>query len=373
MFHRNARYYAILTLLEALLVWHLSHDFKSARRRFVTAALILTVMFHTHPLAAGCAGLALVLFCLLANRQALLSYTAASAIGFGLWLSWYVALGPYLSETPMAISLIASDFRLWLDKFVAGLTATVLSADHVGCLPLGLWLGALICLFARDRRSFAAMWRQPLPTFVLLGFAVQAVVTAALLGSESAAHNLFLRYMPHLLVLSLVALFVVLNAAISRAAVYIAACVAAVALNALSLYFWLDRETPITWVAPVYAELLSPPESWWELLVPKLRHEAIAAPNRDTKILSLPPWTQDVALFYLGDLYIVLPYLQSPNEEVLQALRASWGRRGSGDCWVDRSGSSTLSTHSRRLRRATSWARKSPSTESARTMVVGRN
>jgi hypothetical protein len=255
-------------------------------------------------------------------------YASASLIGFSTWLAWYLALGPYVSETPLVLSLIKTDPRLWLEKFVIGLGAAFVDADAVGCLPLGLWLGVLIWLFVRDRRGFWALWRQPLPTFVLLGFLIQAIVMAALLGSESAAHHSYLRYMPHLLVLALVALFVVLNAAISRTAVYVVACALAVVLNVFTLSFWTHayaREVPVTWVAPVYSELVSPPETFWDLAVARFRQEALASPDPDAKIMSLPPWTQEVVLFYLGDQYVALPYLESPKPEVLEVLRADLG------------------------------------------------
>ena len=258
-------------------------------------------------------------------------YAAASAIRFGTWLAWYVALGPYLTETPLVLSLITSDPRLWLEKFLAGLGAAFVDADAVGCLPLGLWLGTLSWLFVRDRPAFRELWRQPLPTFILLGFLIQALVMAALLGSESAAHHSYLRYMPHLLVLSLVSLFVVLNAAITRTTVYLAACVIAVGLNVLTLSFWTKaygRDVPVTWVAPVYAELISSPETFWDRLVARFRPEASASPDRDTKILSLPPWTQEVVLFYLGDQYIATPVSRITARGGAAGI-TRWSRRSS--------------------------------------------
>jgi hypothetical protein len=326
LFQRSARYYSILILLYSVLVWHLSADFKRPRARFLTAVAIFVLLFHTHPFAAACSAGSLLLFCGLIRRSLLPSYGIAAGLGFLSWLAWYECLGPPLSSSHVALSLFFSNFALWSWTFVSALRAMPLDLDVVGGLPLLAVVLAGGWAFARHRQALRDFGRDPLVGFVLLNLAVQAVAAAVLLGGETAAQFAILRYLPHLVVFGLLACFLLLHAAVCPRAGYLLACVGLVACNLGALSYWTkpaDRPVPISWLAPVYSEIFAPPESPWEILATRLRGEPPApAP---AVIGVLPAWSQDIAIFYLGDRFLIPPVLQPPVDQLLPAIHRVLG------------------------------------------------
>jgi len=328
LFQRNARYYSLLILLYAVLVWHLSTNFKSAKTRFIVALLVLILLFHTHPYAAACCSVALLAFCLIFRREALLVYFFSSCIAFLSWLVWYELLGPLLGTTPFRIWLITSNFSFWFKAFFMGFFANIVDLDVVGCFPILLWMALFAFLLLQGRKAVLDILREPLFSFIFLNILIQAVATAALFCYETTAMYSILRYMPHLLVFAMISCFVVLNYAVPMRSLYLLVCMFAVVFNFLTLSFWAapySRKVPYSWFIPVYSEIFQPPENAWDVIVAKLRSESDNSPDRDSVIVALPDWTDDIAIFYLGDRYLVRPILDESAEECEQSIRKVMG------------------------------------------------
>jgi hypothetical protein len=328
LFQRNARYYPILILLYSVLVWHLLRKFKSSRNHFILASLIFVLFFHTHPFAAMCSCLSLIAFCLFFCREDLLSYFFAFAVGFASWLIWYQILGPTIAEADFAISLINTNFSIWFKMYYTGLWATLVDMDVAGCLPLLLWSAVLAALLARRRSALRNLFREPMYAFVFLNILIQAVAGAALFGFESSAKYSMLRYQPHLLVFGLLASFMVLDAAITSKSLYWCACIFAAACNLLTMSFWVKpffRHVPASWLLPVYSEIFRPRQNAWDLAIARMESESRHVTGPDSVMLSLPPWTREIAIFYLGDRYLIRPVVHKPTEPCEEALRRVMG------------------------------------------------
>jgi len=305
-------------------------DFKSPRNHFILASLIFVLFFNTHPIAAMCSALSLVMFCLFFRREVLVSYSCACGVGFASWFIWYQLLGPSLGELPLSISLIKTHFSLWFKMFCTGLWAAVADMDVVGCFPLLLWTALLAFLLMRGRNVLRNIFRERLYAFVFLNILIQAVAGSALLGFETSAKYAPLRYEPHLLVFGLVASFMVLNAAIASKSLYLFAGMLAVASNFLTVSFWakpLSRTVPASWLVPVYSEIFRPRENAWDHVVSRLESESTNARGHDIVMASLPRWTQNIAIFYLGDRYLVRPILNEPADDCLQSLHRIMGEQ----------------------------------------------
>ncbi|HEY2881100.1 MAG TPA: hypothetical protein VGJ15_01675 [Pirellulales bacterium] len=341
-FQRNARYYSILIFLYSVLVWTVSTEFKTGKTRGLIAASVFVFLFHTHPLAAACSGVSLLVYCGLFERKTLAVYAAATAVGFAAWLAWYLALGPALGESETAISHIGADFSGWLQSLGSGIAATIFDLDAVDCFPLLAWLGVMGLLLVRNRKSAAALFKSPLPCLVLLNLAIQIVATAAIFGTETGQHYALLRYEPHLLLFSLLTLFVMAgelfgcgvsaenpNAqALSPKIGCALACGLVAALNVFTVSYWYDpypREIPISWVPPVYSEVFSPPENVWDAIIAELNKKSSDAGDRNTVLAAAPAWTDEALIFYLGDRFLVPPMFDPPSPACEEAIRQRLG------------------------------------------------
>jgi uncharacterized membrane protein YhaH (DUF805 family) len=322
LFQRNARYYPILILLYACLVWHLSKDFKNGKVRFATACVIFVLLFHTHPFAAVCTAAALLLFCLYCRRPDLPGYLAAAGLGFVSWIAWDKALGPPLISSPLfQTGAVFPDLGAWCGAFLHSLLATVVDLDAVGSLPLLLLSAAGAVLFVCNRKDLIGLCREPLFGLTLIGILVQAAASAAVFGTETASKFALLRYLPHLAVFATVACFVALDKAVSAAAPFLGLCAAAVACNFATFSHWaapFGRQVPASWTGAVYSEIFNPATGAWDDVIAKLRHAGAARRGVERTIIALPPWTQSMIVFYLGDDYFV------PPESV---IRSSMGPR----------------------------------------------
>jgi hypothetical protein len=78
-------------------------------------------------------------------------------------------------------------------------------------------------------------------------------------------------------------------------------------------------------VAPVYRELIAPPETAMNPIIARLRNESSRRPENNEKIAVFPPWTNNVALFYLGDKYFLPPGVDAAAVECKQAIRTVLG------------------------------------------------
>jgi hypothetical protein len=326
LFQRNARYYPLLILIYAVLVWHLLREFKSPRNHFILASLIFVLFFHTHPFAAVCSSLSLIAFCLFFRRAVLAPCFFACCIGFASWFIWYRLLGPSLAETALPISLLKTNFGLWFKTFRTGLWATIVDMDAVDCVPILLWTAVLAVLLIRGRNALRSLFREQLYAFVFVNILIQTVASAAFFGFENSNQYSLLRYAPHLLVFGLVCTFMVLNSVIASKSFYLFVGMFAVAFNFLTISFWanpLSRGIPASWLFPVCSEIFRPRQNVWDLVVSRFGSESKNASGQDTVVVFLPVWTQEVAIFYLGDRYLIRPML--PAAECVQSLRKTMG------------------------------------------------
>ncbi len=328
LFQRNARYYSLLILIYAILTWHLLKDSKSSRNRLVATSLIFILFFHTHPFAALCSSLSLIVFGLFFRRAALVQYIFACGIGFACWLIWYQLLGPSLAETDLPIFVIKTDFSLWFKTFRSDLWATIIDMDAVDCLPILLWAVLLAAFLSQGRNTLRNFFQEPLYAFVFINILIQVVASAAVFGTDTSDDYSLLRYAPHLLVFGLVCTFMALNAVIVSKSFYLFASMFAVAFNLLTITFWakpVSRNIPASWLFPVYSEIFRPRENAWDVVVSRLENESKNVPGHDTTLGFLPDWTQEVAIFYLGDRYLISPTLDEPATECKQTLRNIMG------------------------------------------------
>lgn len=321
LLQRNARYYSLLILLYAALLWLLETEPAGGAEeagdplrsgiRLAALSTVLFLLFQTQPFAAACAAGSLLAYGWIWRRARIKGYALASLAGFAPWLLWYLSLGPALAPTGTTLEEAGKYFGGWLWVTGDGLAGTAIDFDMVGCLPLlaGALLVAAACL--KRRRD---LLRRPLFGLVAINLAAQTMATAALLGFETAGRFAILRYMPHLLVFSLAALLVMLEELVASAALWGLASLALVGTNLGTLCFWAhpwSRRPPVSWVPPVYGEILHPADTALPDALARLR--AAGDPGRPQVLFVSPAWTQDVAIFYLGDRYVVSPQFGSAS------------------------------------------------------------
>jgi hypothetical protein len=318
LFDRNARYYPILVLLFACLVWHMGASFRSGRVRFAVSTALFVLLFHTHTLVALGIASALVLHCALWMRERLAGYLASAAIGFCSWAAWIRAMGPPLTDSPLFQTWApVNGLGDWCAVFLQGILSMVVDMDAVGALPLLVLAAAAAYLWARNRPALAGLAREPLVGFVLLAVLVQAVGTAAVSGTETAAKLAILRYMPHLAVLGVAACLVILDRVIVPRAAFAAGALLLVATNLGTLSFWaspLGRSVPWSWAVPAYSDILAPGPDALDGVIAALRASPPPSWAGDRAVIPVPAWTQATLIFYLGDLYIIPPdYSHQPG------------------------------------------------------------
>lgn len=344
LFQRNARYYSLLILLYAMLVWHVSRGFRKPRNGLFSASVILILLFHTHPFVAGCCSISLVLYCLLARREATARYAVACSVGFASWCVWYVLLGSSPGGGRLFVALDRGTLGDWVAALLTGVIANGIDFDAVGSLSLLLCTATAAMLFVRRRTAPLTWLKDPIPAFVLLNVVVQAVLTSALLGTETTANYAFLRYMPHLVVFGMLAGFVLLSRAITRPAIHLPVCAAVICVNVFTLSFWVQpsgRTVPLSWMHAVYSEILWPGDTAWEETVSRLRAQSQGPRGTQTVLLGLPPWTQGILIFYAGDRYLVGPIFKVPSDGIERALKNVLGEaetehlRGTPEWLVD--------------------------------------
>ncbi|HVW19655.1 MAG TPA: hypothetical protein VHC86_00425 [Opitutaceae bacterium] len=307
LFQRNARYYSLLVLGYAVLLWLLSAPFRRPWIRPAGVGAVFVLLFHTQPFAAACAGGSLFLFALLFRRGEAAALLLAAVAGFASWLAWYAALGPGLAASATTLESITSDFSGWLSVFADGLFAMVLDLDAVGAVPLLLLAVALGMALPRRSRVLGLL-REPLVGLVGINLVVQAVATAGLLGYETADRFAILRYMPHLLLFSLAGLAVALEG-LGTGGAALAALAVAVLSNLASASFWIQPRAgrvPLSWMPAVAGEIFHPPPDALAAAVGELR--ASAPPGAPAPVLFVSPaWARDTAIFYLGDRFLISP------------------------------------------------------------------
>ncbi len=340
LFQRSARYYPLLILIYSVLAWHLMRGKGNRTPHFLSASVIFVLLFQTHPFAAACTALAVVAYCITFRWDTVWPYLGAAGIGLFSWQAWAYLLGPSLAESHTILPILENDFGRWLQLFGTGLLASIVDLDAVNCLPLLLGAGLLVVFFLR--RRLPALFQEQLVAFIFLTVLIQTVATAAVFGSEGNHYYAILRYEPHLLIFILLLFFLILHRLVAQPELHLFACFVVVVCNFATLSYWahpLGREVPASWVFPVYSEIFQPVPPAWQDIAARLDADPATARQRDVTIVSVPPWTGDAAIFYLGDRYLVRPVLDLPAVRPNQALQANLGaealaRLKSGPTWV---------------------------------------
>jgi len=325
LFQRSARYYPLLVVLFAALCWHAASGPRRRGPRLALATALFVLLFHTHvAVATGC-GLSALIFCALRRRALAWEYAIAAGGGLLAWLVWYRGLGPSLGPATTQLDLLAREPGRWLAQTLAAFAATWLDFDLAGAFPIVLW-AALAALLWR-RRALARLWRDPLVAFLLVSLIVQTLLSAAVFGTETGYGYSLLRYHAHLVVALGMLGALALDAAVAPAAGPAALLALWLACNPLALSFWIGREgrsVPASWVPPVVAEILRPRAEAWDQALQTLR--AADGPS-DEVLLAMPPWTQEVALYYLGDRYLVPPLFTPDAGGAEAAFRRAVGEQ----------------------------------------------
>jgi len=331
MFQRNARYYPILILLYAVVLWLLSRDFRSRKWHTLAALLVFVLFFNTHSAAAmGCA-FALLLFCSLVRRQMLPVYLVAAGGGFLSWFVWYQLLAPALGDSGLYLPLINLNPWHWLEGFFIATAAGLLDLDAVNLLPVFLW-GGLLEILPWNRRATCVL-KDPVAQFILLTLLVQAAANAAVFGCETMNSHSLLRYICYAAAFAMVPCFMLLDAIIRNRFLFAAVSMLVVSFNLLTVSFWASpfpRKVPVSWLAPVYSEILNPPENSWDVAVARLRSEPASASHDDAVLAVSPGWCQEGAIFYLGSRYLVPPDFNEMGRERTQVFRRIIGEQAFG-------------------------------------------
>ena len=330
LFQRSARYYSLLILLYAVLLWHLTAEFKSRRIRLFTAGLIFILFYHTHVVAGLGSSFSLLLFCLLFRKERFVEYLLAAGAGLLCWLVWYLLLAPPLGRMALPLLLVRANFGHWLKLFLTSLAATVVDFDVIDCFPILLWAALLGFLLLKNRPALWRIFKDPISTFILLSFCVQTVMVAAVFGSETVLRYAILRYLCQFAGVMLIPCFVLVNSVVRSRVLYVFVCIFAVAFNLLTLSFWakpFPRDVPASWLVPVYSEIFHPREDAWDKTIARLHDDQPVSADRERVIVTQPSWTQELVIFYLGDRYLVPPLFRAREGEAEQQVHRVIGEQ----------------------------------------------
>jgi hypothetical protein len=200
--------------------------------------------------------------------------------------------------------------------------------DAIDCVPLFFWTMLIAVLIYRGRKTIADMIRDPLPVFVFINIIVQVAATAVVFGyvkeyGFTKTHGIlsYIRFMPHLLVFAMISGFILLNSIIPFKRLYLISCAVVIVFNPFTISYWaspFSREVPISWMPPVYSEIFYPPENIWDVLISHLGDELHDPTDNESAIRTLPNYTQDVAIYYLGDRYFIQLKLDEPTEKYVR-------------------------------------------------------
>ncbi|MFO0946357.1 MAG: glycosyltransferase family 39 protein [Planctomycetota bacterium] len=350
LFHRNARYFPVLTLTCVLALWLLTRKDGSKSARFVSLSLISAVMFNAHPLAAALTFASFAVMAFLARRDRLGETLVSGAVGFASWFLIYFPKKPVGSVPPTIASSQASGIGDWLSNFVSGMIAGFADLDFVNGLPLVFAFLIISFSLAFVRSRFLVVARYPLTIFVVVNLLLQIVATAALSGSETQWHYAVLRYMPHLFVLLPLPLFLLVETwfgepedgrvrkvefserrrspnqtpessrplpAVTqgrKAALLVVVPIFLLNVGGVSLFTQPaeGRRWHVSWWLPVYKEIFQPPTDPMLKLFQTLRDQAPA--STDTPIQVVPKFLNDVFTYYVGDRYLIAPDVEASSD-----------------------------------------------------------
>lgn len=313
LFQRNCRYFSILILAFVILMWLLAaHRGRRPWHAACTTAAVAIAMFHTHPLAALCSfGSATVLIAFM-DRSRLRSLLVATAIGCGSWMAWFAALGPAAHPDAAAPPPVWSHPGAWASRTAEAVWISIADLDYVNAIPLLAWLIVLAAAILLNKSRLPDAWQSILPRLVATNLLVQILFVAAFSGSEGNAALQFslLRYMPHLVLVAPVPLWLLLERQATRRVAW-AVFLAVMCFNVGTVSFWLPhlplRRSVVSWWPSVYEECwAAEPDALAAAIEFIQRRGADDAP--DAVIRVEPQFLNDVLIFYLGRRYLIAPW-----------------------------------------------------------------
>lgn len=330
LFARNARYYSVLAFLFVLLLWVFTAAPWPRRWRAGAMLALSILLFHTHPLAAATALGALVLVAWFTQRPDTGPVALAAAGGLGSWGLWYFSLTPIPNPDPSS-SLLAHPGLLF-SQFVESLRAFILDLDFVNVFPLIATAALLaICLLFR-RGPLKTLLHQPLILAILLAAAAQIIAISLLVGPETPDHFAVLRYLPHLVLLLPLPLYLMLELCLGQKPHALLVAAAIFATNAFTLSVWLPSSPGYnwrwSWWPAIYAEIFSPPPDDLAAILHQL--DQTPPPSTDSVLFIYPPFLNEIFIFYDGDRWRIRPDFQ-PGSDFDHLLR-----RTLGDAAIDR-------------------------------------
>jgi hypothetical protein len=199
LFHRNARYYPIVSLLFLVILWIYHKDDLSRGLKAGLLCLCYILFFQTHYLAAFCTFAGITFFCLLRDRASLKAHLFSGLTGASSFAVFYLSLSG-LGENIDSQILLLRERPIHVPMLVLrGIAAGFIDLDYVNVLPLLFLVGVAVACFApRIKKSAFALVSSPFVAIVLICSAIQIIVDALLVGYETPCQFSLLRYMPHL-------------------------------------------------------------------------------------------------------------------------------------------------------------------------------
>ena len=340
LFHRNARYYAVLTLLFALLTWLVCTPELARRKRLGLAAPLMVLMFHTHPVAALTCGLALVLQAVW-RKADMQDYALAVLLGLASWFAWMHAMGPTLVSPQLFADFRGQPVLAWPGIFAHNALWSLADLDAVQGLPLLAWVPGLLILRLTAPTRLAAFLRDPLVRFVLIAELLHVLLVAAAFGTETDGHMALLRYMPHLIALGLAPLFLLIAQLVPRPGLFGAVCVTVLASNLFTLSYWTaptQRAIALSWWPATYLEIALPQTEAFDVARRIIESDPALIPGSEQTLAVVPQWLQEDAIYYLGGKLIVQPHI-APASSSEAAVRdrigeAALARFAPAPTWV---------------------------------------
>lgn len=309
LFHRNARYFPILSLACVTALWLLTREGGSKTIRAAGLSVLSAVMFNAHPLAAALTFASLTGMALLRRRDRLGETLAAASLGFVAWYLVYSRKEPIASVPPTIAASQAGGVGDWFTNFVTGFFAAWSDLDFVNALPLVFGAVVFVLAMSLQRSRCREIALLPISVFVAINLLLQILVTAALSGSETQWHYSVLRYMPHLFVLLPVPLFLWVESLFvdRRQALWVIVPILMINLGGISVITQPSdgRRWRVSWWLPVYAEIFRPPADPMVEVFETLRSQA--PPSKETPIQVAPRFLNDVFTYYVGDIYLIAP------------------------------------------------------------------
>lgn len=327
LFHRNARYYSVLTVIFALLVWVVCNTGLSKSKRLGLASLCMVLLFHAHPVAAAACGLALVLHAALLRRHFFV-YISACVVGIASWLLWVAFVGPTLVVPQLLLDFRGIPPTEWLGVLIRNLGMALADLDAVQAMPVLAWALGLVFFWKMCLHRRAKFFKDPLVSFVMLALVVHLLLVALLFGTETSEEHSLLRYMPHLIAFVIVPLYMLIAELVKDKRIFIVVCVALVATNLPTISYWKSpAEKPIltSWWPATYGEIFNPQPDAIDAVLIAIRKEPEGANSGMDTLLVIPSWLQEVAIFYLGNRFIVVPNIE-PGSVAEGVVRAKIGQ-----------------------------------------------